>query len=983
MALQKQVLRMSVDGGLETKTDDKNVLPTDFLELENIRFSKTKAFVKRYGYDAFTNLVLNGSPIASGKAVTTYNGEMLRYDDNSIYSYSEAESKWVDKGTTKYALSGDYSVASNGYKLLNPCHYTLSNLTLYAYEKNGISSTDIEYRVIDNVTGSVLATGSITNGTVPKVSGVYGTFFIFYYDSGAIKVRTVNFGDPSTISSATSVLTVSAAAYDVSQIGTRAYIVGPATTGLSAAWVNPDSTVSGPISIPDASAYNRVSVAAESSNIRFVYGKTSANAVKTILYNSTLTAAIHAAVTLEASDIVYSVSSIQDPASASQSQIYASISTNPFKLKQYFVNSAGTIVSSGTVLNQAALASKPQVFEDKVYFAVTKSASYLDAGPVYAPFRTYFLASQDGLLLTKFTLDAGVVINGATLPNLNIEDTKLCFSGAEAAQVQANTATAAITVPTTVKKFCADFSQLNNYFDTQLGNNLYIAGGIMKMYDGDAVVEQNFLETPPTPVFVSETAVGAVLPDGTYQYIAVFKWTDKWGQVQRSTTSLPLSYEVTAGPKKPTIRVFTLSLTQKENVIIEVYRTEANGTTFYLHSYNYADVIKNDPTVESITFTDTMSDAELIDNELLYTTGGVLDNVAPSSSKFVVSYKARLFTLGSDGYTLQYTKIRQQNEPANFAAEFQINLDAKGGPGVTLGVMDDNLIIFKEQSIFAMNGQGPNATGTDDDYRTPSLITSDAGCVDANSVVVTPIGLMFKSSKGIYLLDRTLQVSYIGDSVAAYNDLTITSATLLSETNEIRFTTDSERQLVYDYYVKKWTTDTNIDAIDSVLYNGVYVYIRENGQIMLETPGLYSDNGSYISIKITSAWMSLAGIQGFERFYQMMLLGTYVAPHTLKVKFAYDFESSYDSEATINATELATPAYGDGYYGTDTYGATFPLYQFRVFPNRQKCQSFKFSISDYGQGINAAGLQISNFAAELGMKTGSWKKQSARSYGAQ
>lgn len=982
MALEKQIARMSVDGGLDTKTDEKNVLATNFLELENVRFTKTKAFIKRFGYDAFTNNVLNNSPIMSGKALTTFNGELLRYDANNLYSYSESESKWINKGVTKFALSSDYSVASNGFKLLAPCHFTLSNLTIYAYEKNGISTTDVEYRVIDNVTGSVLHTGAIVGATAPKIAGVYGTFFIFYYDAGSIKFRTVNFGNPSAISGATLALAVSAAAYDVTQIGNRAYIVGPAATGLLVAWINPDSTVSGPVSITDASSYNRVSINNEGSNIRMVYGKNFANAIKTILYLPDLTAPVHAALILEASDVAHSVANIEDPANVSQSQIYVSLSTNPFKLKQYFVNSSGALVSSAVVLNQAALQSKLQVYENKVYFAVSKSASYLDAGPVYAPFRTYFLASQDGNLLTKFTLDAGVNIAGATLPNLNVEGTQLCFAGAEAAQVQSNLATPNVTVPTTIKKFCADFSQLNNYFDAQLGNNLYIAGGIMKMYDGDAVVEQNFLETPPVPVLIGETGVGAVLPDGTYQYIVVYKWADKWGQINRSTTSLPLSHTITGGPKKPSIKVFTLTLTQKQNVIIEVYRTEANGTIFYLHSYNYADVIKNDPTVESITFTDTMSDAELIGNELLYTTGGVLDNVAPNSSKYVISYKARLFTLGSDGYTLQYTKIRQPNTPVEFTAEFQINLDAKGGPGTNIGVMDDNLVIFKQQALFAMNGQGPNATGADDDYRIPTLITADAGCVDANSVVVTPIGLMFKSSKGIYLLDRTLQVSFIGDSVAGYNDLTITSATLLPTTNEIRFTTDSQRQLIYDYYVKKWATDINIDAIDSVLYNNVYVYIRENGQIMRETAGAYSDNGSYISIKVTSSWMSLAGIQGFERFYQMMLLGSYISPHTLKVKFAYDFDPSWESEATINAADLATPAYGDGYYGTDYYGSQFPLYQFRVFPQRQKCQAFKFSISDYGQGQNAAGLQISNFTAELGIKRNSYKKTAARSYGA-
>src|SRR5689334_17342951 len=108
MALQKQVVRMSVDGGLDTKSDEKNVIATDFLELENVRFSKTKAFIKRNGYNAYTNNVLGSTtPIDSGKALATFNDELLRYDQNNLYSYSSAENKWVDKGDTKFALSSD------------------------------------------------------------------------------------------------------------------------------------------------------------------------------------------------------------------------------------------------------------------------------------------------------------------------------------------------------------------------------------------------------------------------------------------------------------------------------------------------------------------------------------------------------------------------------------------------------------------------------------------------------------------------------------------------------------------------------------------------------------------------------------------------------------------------------------------------------------------------------------------------------------
>ena len=81
-----------------------------------------------------------------------------------------------------------------------------------------------------------------------------------------------------------------------------------------------------------------------------------------------------------------------------------------------------------------------------------------------------------------------------------------------------------------------------------------------------------------------------------------------------------------------------------------------------------------------------------------------------------------------------------------------------------------------------------------------------------------PLGLMFKSEKGIYLLGRDFKVVYIGAAVEAYNSMTITSATLLADTNEVRFTTMEGRTLVYDYFHNRWATFTGQTAIDSVIY---------------------------------------------------------------------------------------------------------------------------------------------------------------------
>ena len=183
----------------------------------------------------------------------------------------------------------------------------------------------------------------------------------------------------------------------------------------------------------------------------------------------------------------------------------------------------------------------------------------------------------------------------------------------------------------------------------------------------------------------------------------------------------------------------------------------------------------NNKNMQSMSVVDNVTDVELAFSEPLYTTGGVLENDAPEASIYVAPYKSRLWLLLSDGFTLQYSKVTGIGEAVRFNAGQKIPMDDFGGKATCAIAMDDHLIIFKERAIFALTGEGPNDLGQQDDFRPPYLVTSDAGCIDPNSLVNNPNGVMFKSGKGIYMLKRNFTLQYIGDSVEQYNEETINS----------------------------------------------------------------------------------------------------------------------------------------------------------------------------------------------------------------
>jgi hypothetical protein len=435
-----------------------------------------------------------------------------------------------------------------------------------------------------------------------------------------------------------------------------------------------------------------------------------------------------------------------------------------------------------------------------------------------------------------------------------------------------------------------------------------------------------------------------------------------------------------------------LYFTNKDNVEIEIYRTQGNNTVFYKLSHvvdggSNSDYLTggypNDKLLQAVSVVDNVADVELAFSEPLYTTGGVLENDSPEASNYIATYKSRIFLLLSDGYTLQYSKATNIGEPVRFSAAFKIPLDNFGGKATAAIAMDDHLIIFKERSIFALIGEGPNELGQQDDYKIPYLITSDAGCIDPNSLVNNPNGVMFKSAKGIYMLKRNFTLQYIGDSVEKYNDERINSATLHGQLNQIRLITSAGRALVYDYYSNRWSTYTNYHAQDSISFRDEYYFIKSDGLVMKETIGAYMDNGQFITMRIKSAWIQISGIQGFERFYKMLLLGTYLSAHKLRVAIAYNFNEYYQQSVFIDAGALLdAPTYGTGTYGTGTpYGGTFQLYQFEIQPKIQKCQSFQFELSDSRTDADGASFALSHIVAEIGVKKGPVSKSSARSFG--
>lgn len=498
---------------------------------------------------------------------------------------------------------------------------------------------------------------------------------------------------------------------------------------------------------------------------------------------------------------------------------------------------------------------------------------------------------------------------------------------------------------------------------------------------------------------------GALTTSATYGWAVMWEWQDAAGRIHRSQTqsgSVAMSTNVQILLTIPTLRVTaktaSAAIPRSETWIV-VYRTAANGTTYYRDTSISAPIL-NDPTADSIKYVIWQADSAVAANEILYNNANVvglaaagtvnagqaqatvLGNDAIPSPSLIAVGKLRVFAWCAEKPdTLFYSQKAADGLalPFSLLLSMAIPQDETKSPVMALSIMDGNVYIFRNNSIFVMGGDGPDVTGLNNTFTIPQVLASDVGCINSASVVRTSQGIYFQSAKGICLLDRGLNVTYIGSPVEQLvNAAQITAAVVVAAYNQVRWLTAAGPTLVFDYFSNQWMTFTNVMGADAVLFNGAFSYLRTGGPVWTENPATTLDNGAYTQMRIRTAWIKPSGIDGYQRTRQASIRGEYISPHNLNVRVAYDFEPYFYDQLTGISSSQVGP--GDAYgtstpYGTDpAYGGTWEgTYNWRVLLRRQKCSAVQFEFQDSppaGSVVSDSSLSLSSLTLELGIKKG-------------
>lgn len=1003
MALDKQNVQINFAQGLDTKTDPKQVQIGKFLDLENSIFTKAGLLSKRNGYTAL--------PPISANALTTlatYSDNLIAIGD-TVQVLSSNAVKWFDKGIIQPVdLSVIPVVRTSGSQTMNDVAVASTGLACAVYVELGIAY----YQILDSSTSQIIINTTALPSTAanPRVFAL-GKYFVITFLRTVVAATHLEYiaipisqpNNPGTAQNLSLQAKNLAAGYDGIVANNNLYVaVSGSDLGGSIRITYIDQILNqhNTVIIAGHSSDLMSATADESGNtpiIWFTFWDITDGNGYTVAYNQILVPVLAPTQVITAKPLnsltslaIFGVNKIF----YETAHLYSYGAAVTDFLSSVSCTQLGVVGATAVILRSVGLASKA------FYFPLTAQIYMLTAyGGQLQP--TYFLIDQFGNIIAKLAYsNGGGYMTTEVLPSVTVTGSLVqigyLFKDLLVSVNKAQGVATSTGVYSQTGVNLASFSiNTSKMIPAEIGNDLHLTGGFLWMYDGSKAVEHGF-HVWPENIFVTTSPVGGFLTAQTYFYQVTYEWTDAQGNLHRSAPSVPFQI-TTAGPTSSnTINVPMLRLTYKSlpnDARIVIYRWSTAQQIFYQIT-SITNPILNDPTIDSVAYTDTVPDANILGDIILYTTGGVVEDIAAPACTTLTLFKSRLILVDAENQNLLwYSKQVIQATPVEMSDLFTIYVapttGAQGstGPIRALSVLDDKLIIFKKDAIYYITGNGPDNTGANNDFSDPIFITATVGCMNQQSIVFMPQGLMFQSDKGIWLLGRDLNTTYIGAPVEEFNSSIVVAAINVPGTNQVRFTLDDGKTLMYDYYFGQWGTFTNIPAISSTLYQGLHTYLNSFGEIFQESPGKYIDGSNPVLMAFTTSWFNLAGVQGFERAYEFYLIGEYITPHKLNVQVAYDY-NPYPAQTNLIVPDNFNPKYGlqPGPYGSGSpYGGNPTLEQWRVFLARQKCQSFQITLTevyDSTFGVAAgAGFTLSGIDLTVGIKLGRPKLSAARQVG--
>ena len=268
-----------------------------------------------------------------------------------------------------------------------------------------------------------------------------------------------------------------------------------------------------------------------------------------------------------------------------------------------------------------------------------------------------------------------------------------------------------------------------------------------------------FLNLGP-PIFIGPFETGVAFPIGTELEVG-------------SENFFPFLHSVVTTEKTNLTNLPNLINTSETNydtakIKVQVYRTTDGGNTFFL-----MDEVSNGTS----SFVDDVNDTipnpgkePLNTREVIYTTGGIVQNDPPPKAKFLhilnnTAYYVNVIDAGQSfpNRVVQAIPNSPDAAPPSFFDDLEDELTG-------VSSTRNNTIVFGKTSVYRLGG-GFNNLGQG--FLSHERISDSMGCLASNSIVQTEIGIFFAGNDGFYYTDGFQLIKVSIDLDETYRLLTL------------------------------------------------------------------------------------------------------------------------------------------------------------------------------------------------------------------
>lgn len=568
---------------------------------------------------------------------------------------------------------------------------------------------------------------------------------------------------------------------------------------------------------------------------------------------------------------------------------------------------------------------------------------------------SYFVIDSNGRLNTQFSV--GIAGDNSTTAQLDFASNSQTIGGfTYSALLNKGRLTSELGIFTTLSGvILSKLEGLTTRTSVEMNDSLYISGGYPKVFDGKVIHEAGFTLYPEDLSQQSTATTGGFLSDGTYTYKAVFEYYDSTGRIHESKTSPALTVTLSGATSTQTvtIRVPSVVVSEKDKIIVALYRTTNGGTTYYRVSSLLNPTVITPTTNTFVDITDTLSDTTIRSNQPIYTTGGLLDNAPFPASKLIKNINGRLwFALGENRRVIQYSKLSNQFQAVNTASEFYYDT-LEGGSVLGLAELGNSTIVFKNNGIYAIVGSPANNAGSNSSLQPIRKLVSNITTVNERSIFETGDGVFFVSQAGLQLLKPDTTIFNAANAIS--NKIlpnSVNYVTYIERLKHLRLHLDNTCW-VYDYINQSWYEWEFFGAKSGIIIDGYETFVAADGFVRQENDE-YSVDNSPFDVILRTGWFRGMPIS-VQRIYSIHPVLKYFSDHSLQISLYYNNEpNKTETFSTQSSSITGSYVYGTGTYGDQTYyGGSIGydnVYQPEVQPRMQECESISIEFRIYNNG---------------------------------